>query len=70
MMRTSMQITTRLSGDLKALEAICPLCGRKVRCEYGDDDSLIWWLNKGEQCSHFRGMYAGAGVKVAAHFEG
>ena len=65
----SIQITAGLSKDLKGLEAICPFCGRKVRCEYADDDSLIWWLNKGEECRHFRGMYASAGVTVVAHFE-
>jgi len=65
---TSKQVTAKLTEDLKGLEARCPYCGARVECRYGEDGQLVWWVNVGEQCCHFRGMYQGFGT-VVAHFQ-
>lgn len=61
------QVIACLTKDLKGLEAKCPYCGAQVRCNY-ENDKLIWWINVGEPCPHFKGMYSGYG-EVVAHFQ-
>ena len=62
------QVIAKLTKDLKGLEAICPFCKAKIRCNFDEQGYLVWWINVGQPCPHFKGIYQGFKESVA-HFQ-